>query len=62
MDNRVFSHDEIITKGKQSRVCYNCGRPEKSKGCLWVSGNLKRRRPYTVTGLAVWLNTSRQTF
>lgn len=28
---------------------------------MLISGFLKQRRPYTVTGLAVWLDTSRQT-
>lgn len=59
-DTRVWSHDEIVEERKR-RVCCLCNRPERSKGCLLVSGFLKQRRPYTVTGLAVWLDTSRQT-
>lgn len=59
-DSRVWSHDEIVTDGKKS-VCCLCRRPERSKGCMLIEGTLKKRRPYTVTGLAVWLDTSRQT-
>lgn len=54
------SHDEIITDNGKS-VCMNCWATEKSKGCLLVTGKLKLTRPYTVTGLALWLDTTRQT-
>ena len=59
-DTRRWSHDEIITDG-DDRLCTNCWKMERSRGCLLVEGHLKLPRPYTVTGLAVWLNTSRQT-
>lgn len=59
-DTRVWSHDEIIEQ-EGKRVCTNCWQGERTKGCLLVSGYLKLPRPYTVTGLAVWLDTSRQT-
>ena len=60
-DTRVWSHDEIIAEDDDSRVCTNCWKGERSKGCLLVSGKLKLPRPYTVTGLALWLETTRQT-
>ncbi len=72
-DTRVFAHGasveeehEEIVKGKRVAtkrlVCERCRRePTLSRGCIVASGELKLRRPYTVTGLAVWLDTSRQT-
>src|SRR5690348_14958095 len=60
-DTRVWSHDEIEPQEDGKRLCTNCWKAERSKGCLLVSGKLKLPRPYTVTGLALWLNTSRQT-
>lgn len=62
-DRRVFKHDEIITvEGKKKqRLCASCGSPERSRGCLWISGERKEKRPYTVSGLALWLDTTRQT-
>ncbi len=59
-DRRVFKHDEIVVEAGKP-VCGNCWKAEKSKGCIWVSGERKVKRPYTVTGLALWLNTTRQT-
>lgn len=59
-DTRVWSHDEIITE-KDQKLCTNCWKGERTRGCLLVSGRLKLPRPYTITGLAVWLDTSRQT-
>lgn len=72
-DTRVFEHgatvedvyEEIDDKdnrvNKRRLVCELCkGRP-KDRGCKLVSGEIKFRRPYTVTGLALWLDTTRQT-
>lgn len=55
-DTRKWAHDEIV-KG----LCQNCFQEEKTKGCMLMSGEVKRKRPYTTSGLAVWLDTSRQT-
>src|SRR4051794_38097416 len=71
-DTRVFAHGpELlqkvpeIKKGKRvvskRIVCSRCLQDLWQRGCTVVSGELKLRRPYTVTGLAVWLDTSRQT-
>lgn len=71
-DTRIFEHEgedleEIPGIEKNTRVlrkrivCKKCRRDLWSDGCLLVSGALKLRKPYTVTGLAVWLDTSRQT-
>jgi DNA-packaging protein gp3 len=71
-DTRVFAHagellQEIpeIQKGKRVLkkriVCSKCLQDLWQPGCILVSGELKLRKPYTVTGLAVWLDTSRQT-
>ena len=60
VDTRVWSHDAIEEQAGK-RVCTNCWGGEKSKGCLLVSGQFRMPRPYTVTGLALWLNTTRQT-
>jgi hypothetical protein len=59
-DTRVWAHDEIITIDGKT-VCAACGKPKERKGCLVVSGHLKLPRPYTVSGLALWLNTTRRT-
>lgn len=59
-DTRVWAHDEIQPDDDGKRLCTNCWKAERSKGCLLVSGRLKLPRPYTVTGLALWLNTTRQ--
>lgn len=59
-DTRVFSQDEIVTDAEK-RVCTNCWKEERTRGCLLVSGRLKLPRPYTVTGLALWLDTTRRT-
>ena len=40
--------------GRAGRTCY-------ARGCTLVSGELKLKKPYTTTGLAVWLDTSRLT-
>jgi hypothetical protein len=61
-DTRKWSHDEIVLDEEtKKKLCTNCWGPAKSRGCMLVSGHLKLPRPYTVTGLAVWLDTSRQT-
>lgn len=61
-DTRVWSHDAIeIDEETNKKVCTNCWKSPRSRGCLLVEGTLKLPRPYTVTGLAVWLDTSRQT-
>jgi hypothetical protein len=63
-DTRVWSHDEItevVGEKGPARLCTNCWKPARTRGCLLVSGRLKLPRPYTVTGLALWLNTTRQT-
>lgn len=60
-DTRVWSHDEIIVDDNDKHVCTNCWQGHKTKGCLLVSGRERLHRPYTVTGLALWLGTSRQT-
>lgn len=60
-DTREWSHDEIIEDDQGKTVCAACGKRPNTKGCMVVSGELKLPRPYTVTGLAVWLDTSRQT-
>src|SRR5688572_18143814 len=72
-DSRVFSHavdkkvewreinDAGVEITKSQIVCTQCGKKLNTKGCTVVSGALKLRKPYTVTGLAVWLDTSRRT-
>ena len=61
-DTRKWFHDAIeFDEETKKRLCTNCWASAKSRGCMLVSGHLKLPRPYTVTGLAVWLNTSRQT-
>lgn len=61
-DTRKWEHDEIeIEQQTGKKVCTNCWQPERSKGCMLISGHLKLPRPYTVTGLALWLDTTRRT-
>lgn len=71
-DTRVFKHPgwkiqeypEIVRNKqimRQEIICQNCCRELHTNGCVLVSGELKLRKPYTATGLAVWLDTSRQT-
>lgn len=72
-DSRVFDHQgeliqaipELDKDGnridKKRLVCSACLRSLSAPGCKLLSGELKLRKPYTVTGLAVWLDTSRQT-
>lgn len=74
-DSRVFEHgperleevpyiDEKTNRRKLKKriVCETCRQDmTMSRGCTLVSGELKAKRPYTVTGLAVWLETSRLT-
>ena len=73
-DTRVFAHgkelleklpyiDEKTNKRRVRNriVCDRCRRDFSDTGCRLVSGSLKLRKPYTITGLAVALDTSRQT-
>lgn len=61
-DTRKYEHENIeYDEETRKKVCTNCWQPARSKGCMLVSGALKLPRPYTVTGLAVWLDTTRQT-
>src|SRR5439155_9847238 len=68
-DSRIFKHGKevlekipTIEKGKRVLkkriVCSVCRQELWSRGCMLVSGALKLKKPYTVTGLAVWLDTS----
>src|SRR4051794_39387080 len=70
-DTRVFAHgpellQEIPEIRKDKRVlrmrivCSKCFQDLWTPGCTLIKGEEKRKRPYTVTGLAVWLDTSRQ--
>src|SRR4051794_38977458 len=73
-DTRVFEHESAdieeftdvdektnaIVSRKRS-VCPRCKRHPSTTGCILVEGELKRKRPYTVSGLAVWLECSRRT-
>lgn len=61
IDTRKWSHDEIVEDDNGKLICSNCEKRPTTKGCMVVSGELKLPRPYTVTGLAVWLGTSRRT-
>lgn len=73
-DTRIYEHgptiqddyEDLDKEGKRVSktrlVCERCHQnPAWSQGCILISGELKRKKPYTVTGLAVWLDTSRQT-
>jgi hypothetical protein len=73
-DSRVFEHGEERVeeipyidektnrrKVKKRIVCETCRQELHTRGCTLVSGELKVKKPYTTTGLAVWLDTSRQT-
>jgi hypothetical protein len=65
-DTRIWKHGETAIEGK-NEICMDCennikdrfGRP--SRGCKLVSGELKLPIDYTITGLALALDTSRQT-
>ncbi|CAN5475725.1 hypothetical protein BH11PLA2_BH11PLA2_29840 [soil metagenome] len=60
-DTRKWSHDEIGPGDDEKPACQNCWKSPRTRGCMLLGGHLKLPRPYTVTGLAVWLDTSRQT-
>src|SRR4051794_39397781 len=74
-DTRVFEHedseceeyDDIDEKTyapvRRTRIiCPRCKRnPNQTRGCTLVEGELKLKKPYTVTGLALWLGTTRRT-
>lgn len=60
-DIRKYSHDEIDQDDQGKQFCLNCYQKLPSKGCLLVSGEEKKKKPYTVTGLALWLDTTRRT-
>lgn len=60
-DTRKWEHDEIDIDNNGKRTCTSCYQTVPSRGCMLVSGELKRKRPYTTTGLAVWLQCSRRT-
>jgi hypothetical protein len=53
---RKWAHDEIV-----DGQCQNCFAKAETKGCMLISGEMKRKRPYTITGLALALDTSRET-
>ena len=59
-DTRKFTHGELYEEDGK-KFCSKCFGRARSKGCILVSGEKKVRRPYTTTGLAVWLDTSRIT-
>jgi hypothetical protein len=71
-DTRVFAHTTIIDEdydviekdvrvSKKRIICEACRRNSYEPGCKILSGELKLKRPYTVTGLALWLDTTRET-
>lgn len=60
-DTRRFAHEAIVRNEKHESVCMNCGLPGWRRGCLVAEGKKKEREPYTVTGLALALGTTRQT-
>lgn len=60
-DTRKWSHDEIEVDANGKRVCLSCWQTLPSRGCMLISGERKERKPYTVTGLALWLDTTRRT-
>lgn len=60
-DTRKFAHEAIVRNEKNEAVCMNCGLPGWRRGCLVTEGEKKTRTPYTVSGLAIALGTSRQT-
>jgi hypothetical protein len=60
-DTLVWALDDFEPDDDGKKLCTNCWKVERSKGCLLVSGRLKIPRPYTVTGLALWLDTTRHT-
>jgi len=65
-DTRVWMHDEYI-EYEDKEICKNCkskiidkyGLP--TNGCILMSGELKLKERYSITGLALALDTSRQT-
>jgi|CXWL01.1.fsa_nt_gi hypothetical protein len=60
-DTRRFAHEAIVQNEKGEAVCMNCGLPGWRRGCLVASGKKKVREPYTITGLALALHTTRET-
>jgi hypothetical protein len=74
-DTRVFEHEDSeiedyqdidektqLVVARKRIICPRCNRnPNQSRGCTLVQGDLKLKRPYTVSGLAVWLGCSRVT-
>lgn len=60
-DSRKWCHDEIDIESDGKRRCLNCYQTLPSRGCMLLSGELKEKKPYTVTGLALWLDTTRRT-
>ena len=60
-DTRKWKHgDETYEEGGWT-YCSQCNQKKLYRGCILTEGEEKRKRPYTVTGLAVFLQTSRQT-
>lgn len=60
-DTRKFAHEAIVQGEDGKPTCMNCGLPSYRRGCLIVEGSKKLRTPYTITGLAMALGTSRET-
>ncbi len=72
-DTRVFVHAETVKDvyeelddednrvNKRRFICSQCREAPRTRGCMIKSGELKLRRPYTFTGLALWHGTNRQT-
>ncbi len=66
-DTRTWKHGEIVEYKKQE-LCFNCEMPitvgkfnKPSRGCIQTGGEDKRREEYSITGLALALDTTRQT-
>jgi len=73
-DTRIFAHEQAETeeyedfdeKGmlvlRRRRICTKCHRnPFNTVGCVLVSGELKKKQPYTVSSLADKLDCDRKT-
>jgi hypothetical protein len=58
---KTVAGDGFTLVSKRKVVCSRCQKTLDTRGCILVSGRLKEKRPYTVTGLAMWLDTSRRT-
>lgn len=65
-DTRTWQHEDSFTFDDKE-LCTNCKADiiDKygllSRGCVWYDGELKLKERYSITGLALALDTTRQT-